>query len=227
MSPRTPASINEASTLQKRQDDALPDIAAPRWEWVLDERGIIPATILGVLSYFAPFFTEQGPIWVWIGVGTILVFLWLLIPFAVYIWRGFKAVHARYRQYPIACAYGIQAATELEEEQQRVNEILPYISAFELRHVIYEQTGLDTQDLYIVVAKIKEVHLQMGDHLRVIDETDGRPMGVFRVQRERQDDYFALGLEVDPMWLGSVRQDGRREQYPPMNAVARLMQRSS
>jgi hypothetical protein len=136
-------------------------------------------------------------------------------------------VRARYRQYPIARAYGVQATAELEKSQQRVNEILPYISAFELKHVIYEQTGADTQDVYIIVAKTEEVHLQIGDHLRVTDETDDRPMGVFKVQRERQHDYFALGLEMDPIWLGSVHEDGRRQQYPPMNAVVRLIRRSS
>ena len=76
------------------------------------------------------------------------------------------------------------------------------------------------------MAKIEEVHLHVGDNLQVIDETDERPMGTFEVRQVREHDYYAIAVDVDPMWEGYVRQEERRELYPPMNAVARLMRRS-
>jgi hypothetical protein len=118
------------------QENVLPEIAGPRWEWVLGKLGIPVSIILGFLSflsYYAEFLTQVIPDWVWIGAGTILVLLWVLTPFVLYIWQGLKAVRARYRQYPIACAYGKRTGEELEEAQQRIYEILPYANVFELK----------------------------------------------------------------------------------------------
>lgn len=229
MTPHRIVQANQSSSSPTAQDDALPEIAWPHWEWVLDKWGISISVILGIISYFIPFLADEAtvPNWIWVGGGTVLLFLGLAIPTILYMVRAFKTVRARYRQYPVACAYGRRTRGELEETQQRVNEILPYVSVFEIKDVILEWSDQETYDVYIVVSKVEEIHLKVGDNLQVIDETDDRQMGIFRVHREREQDYFALKVEIDPMWLGSIREDGRREQYPPMNAIVRLKQRGS
>lgn len=208
------------------QEDALPEITWPRWEWVLDRRGFSVSSIFGVLSFFAAFLIEAIPTWIWISVGTVLVLLWLLVPLVLYARRAYQAVRARYRQYPIARDYARRKDRELEQAQRRVSEILPYVSVFQLKNVLYETVEPGTPEIYIVVEKTNEVRLEVGDKLQVIDERDEKLMGVFEVRREREQDYFALGMEVDANWAGLVHQEGRREQYPPVNAVARLVRRS-
>ena len=70
-----PVPANQSGSVQATEEDALPEIAWPRWEWVLGMRGIAVATMLGVLSYFTPLLTREVPRWAWLTVGTILVLL--------------------------------------------------------------------------------------------------------------------------------------------------------
>jgi hypothetical protein len=135
-------------------------------------------------------------------------------------------VQSRYHQYPTACAYGEHASRELEAAKQRVDEILPYVSVFELKNVIFEPISPGTNEIFIVVSKHEEVHLQVGDNLQIVDESDERSMGTFLIRQVRQNDYYAIAVDIDSAWEGYIRQEARREQYPPMNAVARLIRRS-
>lgn len=163
-----------------------------------------------------------------------LVLLFVLVPLVLYVKRAYQAVRARHRQYPIACAYGRerdskleQRDSELEKAQQRVDEILPYVSVFAIKHVIYEAVGANKGTVYIVLAKSDEVSLEVGDNLQVVDTENGQHQGVFKISQEREQEYLAEELEVEPMWLGSIYADGQRQQYPPVGFIVKLMERRS
>lgn len=219
---------------QLTQEDALPEIPLPTWQWYFGPLGSSLSIISGFAAYFAPLLETEVPRWIWIGIGTTLVLLFVLVPLFLYVKRACQAVRARHRQYPIACAYGRgrdneleQRGSELQQAQQRVNEILPYVSVFEIKHVIYETVGANEGEIYIVVAKSSEVSLEVGDNLRAVDEVNGQLMGVFEISREREQEYFAKVLEIEPTWKGSIFADGQRQQYPPVNLAIQFAGRRS
>lgn len=211
------------TTLQP--DSVPPELDWPQWEWVLGKATGSLAFLFGLLSYFVPLLGKIPPLF-WLTLGTVLVLLWLVVPLGWYLIRAAHVAYRRCRQYPKASAYAKEQNRELSQARARLEEVLPYISFFEVKDVLYECVVQGHRKMYIVVAKHEETKLYRGDTLQVLGVEDDKRWGTFTVTQDREHDYYALGIDVDPLWRGSVYQDGSRQQYPPPGVVAKLVQRS-
>lgn len=145
----------------------------------------------------------------------VLVFVlsFVVTPLLVYLWQIANVIYKRYVLHD-------RILDALQKSQNAVQALATQLD----RERFIEIHGLQfvKEKLYITIKK-KAAGLQIGNHLVVIDTSDLYPIGYFVISEVRQDDYVAVGIEIDSLWMGYVRNTGPAEMSVPANSAAMLV----
>lgn len=200
--------MNQSEYLQELKIDR------PTWSWPSISLWLtIAGTVTGVISLLLLVFTTPSLNTI-IGI-IVLVFVlsFVVTPLLVYLWQIANVIYKRYVLHD-------RILDALQKSQNAVQALATQLD----RERFIEIHGLQfvKEKLYITIKK-KAAGLQIGNHLVVIDTSDLYPIGYFVISEVRQDDYVAVGIEIDSLWMGYVRNTGPAEMSVPANSAAMLV----
>lgn len=198
------------------QEPLPPDLKWPKWRWLRAQWLGITGTVIGFVAFFV-----QGPdqpllIRSLITVAVLVLAIFIL-PALVWFWgvatvackriRSYSQLHQRARRDSEALGWAMKQVFRLTQEVA-ADRIFELVKSRYYREKLY------------IVLKIKEdPKLSKGDILLVVHADDQILMGQFTVTEERSDGYYAVGTNnIDPVWLGQVRQAGEITTLPYMFA---------
>ncbi|NTV27991.1 MAG: hypothetical protein HGA93_04860 [Methanothrix sp.] len=194
----------------------------PRWEWQINKWSSILSSFLGIAAYFSPFTGEsQQKPWIALGIGILSIVI--VAPIVIWVVAVFSTITTRVAQYPRLYIHYQDQLRNLQATNKFLGEVVPFFIKFTILRVLFNK---EKNRLYVVIQRIEEIKLEEGDGIYVIDE-ENNLLGEFEISQVRPRDYYALGINVSPTWIGYVRQEGKSEMMPPPDTFATLIPRSS
>jgi len=201
-------------------DNSFSELNWPKWQWQLNRWSGGLSLLLGVVAYFAPFTgASQQNLLIAIGIGIMSILF--IAPIVLYIAALYNTIRARVVKYPKLYNHNQEQLRSLQATNKFLGEAIPLFIKFTILRVLFQQ---ERKLLYIVIQRVEEIRLEEGDGIYVIDD-DYTILGEFKVSQVRPRDYFAVGVNVSPTWIGYVRQEGKSEMLPPPDAFATLIPR--
>ena len=196
-----------------------PELAWPRLEWRNEMWLALIPMLLAFLIFFWPELAAQESLHclrLAVGIPMLLAPIW--VPLLTWLFKAGAVLCRRVRSYPTLYRHARSETDRLDEMRRYLFTIARGISnsrSFEISRARWYDSRL-----FIVFTKSKSSTLNQGDTLVAVHTEDGRAMGVFEVTEVRDHEYYAVGTSnIDPLWLGYVRQHGETRTMPYMAAV--------
>ncbi len=177
----------------------------PRWKYSFKWLTFIPY-ILGLVVFIIP---DLGNKYRYI-IGIFLLMLPILIQTFLWITKIIVIILKRTIYYQ-------NIFSELEE----LKELFFYVMGDYIKNKIIEIKGAKYQKdkLYIVLKNNSKLNLKEGNKIVVIDRRDSVYLGQFEITEVLKSECFAVGIKVDPVWQGYVRQEGETTIMPNIAAI--------
>jgi hypothetical protein len=169
---------------------------------------------LTAVGFFYTVFTAQHHPW------RALIAVLVLPLFAVagdYIVRCAATMYRRFAQYEVLVDLIFRASYERDDLKQQlaiseslVSDLLVTFARIEIQLV-----QVFRGDLFVRLKPKRNMKLQIGNRVRVIDVRDGKAMGTFEIT-ETEPAYLGKALgDLNSLWLGYLRQTGTESSGPP------------
>lgn len=153
------------------------------------------------------------------------VLLWILIIFSTFLlvaipwfFTAGRTIVERVRWHPKLLETYNGERHELADMQKIVVDIVQnhiFARSFEIRKAAFTKGRL-----CILLARRSGYEMAAGYMVDVIDQEDNKFMGKFKVTELHENAYYAEEISnIDPVWLGYVRQQGETEVIPHMVAI--------
>lgn len=203
----------------KRTDQVVtnylpPPLEWPKLKWKFEWWWAFISYVLAFIVFFFP----QLPIIFKLIIGVLLLLAPFLAPILIWVWRKTKVAAKRVKFYPSLNTRAQQSVTDnLQLRRSYFDLIMHYTD--ERRFEIITAGHINSK-LIIAVRKRITPKVSRGDLFDVIHKEDGLLMGNFQVTEIRSQEIYATGISnIDPVWLGHVRQMGEVKLIPNLVAV--------
>lgn len=184
----------------------------PRWKYSFKWFTFIPY-ILGFFAFFVPDLENKYRI----IIGIFLLLLPVLTQTFLWIGKIIVTICKRTNYYPNLYNYYQNVISEFEELKE-----LFYCKFINIiKDNILEIKGAKYQrgKLYIALQNNSKLNLKKSNKIVVFDKKDWIFLGQFEITEVRKSEYIALGIKVDPVWQGYVRQKGETTIMPNITAI--------
>ena len=188
------------------------------WWWA----GAYGVALTAVGFFYAVFTAQHHP---WLALIAVLVLPFFAVA-VDYIVRCAVTMYRRFAQYESLLAVIRRDRYELDESRHQlsiseslVSELLVAFARVEIQLV-----QVFRGDVFVRLKPKRNMKLQIGNRVRVIDVRDGKAMGTFEVT-EIAPAYLGKALgDLNPLWSGYLREAGTESTAPP-HLAAFLLER--
>lgn len=199
--------MSKMLTEQDPRESVAPLLAWPEWRWHWEPVGLFISLALGVVALLVADWSIGLRLVVVIG----LLLLGLLVPPCKWLFAVLRVAWRRVQSYP-------DLLRRLRARDGIVESLLQSLWSssfvFDILRV-KDEAGR----IYIEVRRKPAPQLLVGDQLIVVDIRDALPMGLFEITQVRENEYYAVGNCLDPMFEGYVRQEGLVTMIPNAGAL--------
>jgi hypothetical protein len=204
--------------LQAKADWPQLILSKSGWWWA----GAYGVALTAVAFFYAVFTAQHHP---WRALIAVLVLPFFAVT-GDYIVRCAVTIYRRFAQYESLLEVIRKDRYELEESRQQlslseslVSELLVAFARIEIQLV-----QVFRGDVFVRLKPKRNMKLQIGNRVRVIDVRDGKAMGTFEVT-EVAPAYLGKALgDLNPLWSGYLREAGTESTAPP-HLAAFLLER--
>lgn len=202
------------------QAPLLPELQWPKLKWQAKMLfTVIPFLLSFLVFFYPPIANSDNLNQIRLAIGIPLFLAPILIPLVIWLIRASAVSFRRVKYYPKLYIFTFQEISELDQLKRNFFELATNISnnrIFEIIKAAYHQ-----EKLFISVKKRADMELMLGDTLTVVHTEDGLLMGLFKITEIREIEYYAAGTSnIDPLWLGYIRQQGEGRINPYMAAIS-------
>ena len=207
------------NSLQRVPDLPDPRLDWPGWGWWLGLVGVIGSLLLIIWP--------EIPLLSWgcrIGLLALLVIVApCLLVFGRHAYRCARVAVARAKEYPAIAESLEDSIEERERAYSLISQLRLVLTSRDVFDLAY--CFLSNGQAFLAVRIEKHDELGQGAMLKVVAET-GQLLGTFAVVKVETEYYIARAQgQVDPLWMGYMKQTGAAHSEPPVGAVAvRIME---
>lgn len=199
------------------EGDTAQELEWPKFRWRISSWVVVISLLISLISSVPNLLKDMSIRDYLLLVG--LIFLALLVAISTIPWisRTVVIMVRRVQYYPRLLAHTGTLEHDLTEAKKIVADVVQ--SRIEISRFPIVRAAFNKDKLYITLHCDVESNLSTGEKIRVIDSRDGMPMGIFEVTGRAKGGYYAMGIDVDPVWLGQVRSLTETEVTPGLLAI--------
>lgn len=191
----------------------------PKVEWKLNFwLTFIPYVTSFILFFFPQLINlEEYKILRYI-LGALLLFTPFLYQLIDWLVKLNKAIKNRVENYDYLIETLKQSKKDIKDYKESVFELFSMFNKFLEPYGVIE-AHYNEKSFFVVVRKKIRTNLIEGDRFFIINKEDNSFIGIFKIINKNDDCYTAIGqLGLDPMWAGFIRDKGRVDFLPYMQA---------
>lgn len=154
-----------------------------------------------------------------IFIGLFLLITPLLVPVAIWTHKVFILVYHRTKYFSHLFYLANQFFQHNFQLKQNIMDLITQqnteLCYFEISRVIYTD-----RKIFAILLRRGEVNIKENDLFAFFSTEDRFLLGVFQVSEVRSTEIYSIGVNIDPLWSGYIRDKGEITTTPFLRAVS-------